>query len=282
MWGTLLLVADPVRRRGEWWQQQPDGTWLKWHEDDSRWEPQQFPPPPPEDGEPASSPPAATGAAPAGPALSSGITDTPAPTPGYKYARSDDETWWARDERTGELHWHDATAGQWRRYVDPTRSPGRTPILEGVEYAGFWRRLAALLVDSLLFVALGGLLLWATLGATGGLESATEEEGAAIGLVLQLVSAVALWLYDALMESSSKQATLGKMALGLRVTDLEGNRIGFGKATGRHFGKYISYFILGIGFLMVAWTRQKQGLHDQMAGTLVLKGRPSGPVEEPL
>ena len=266
-------MGDPVRRRGEWWQQQPGGSWLKWRESDSRWEPQEFPPPPPEDRELAETPAAAT-PAPVDAAVSSGMTDTPAPAPGYKYARSDDGTWWARDERTGDLHWHDAAAGQWRRYVDPSRSRGATRILEGVEYAGFWRRLAAMLIDSVLILAVAGLPLWAAL-AGGDFPSATPEEQTAMGLVLQLVGAVGAWLYDALMESSSKQATLGKMALGLRVTDLDGNRVGFGKATGRHFGKYISYFILGIGFLMVAWTRQKQGLHDQMAGTLVLKGRPA-------
>jgi uncharacterized RDD family membrane protein YckC len=79
-------------------------------------------------------------------------------------------------------------------------------------------------------------------------------------------------LYAALMESSSKQATLGKMALGVRVTDLDGNRIGFGKATGRHFAKILSALILGIGFLMVAFTQRKQGLHDMLAGTLVMRG----------
>jgi uncharacterized RDD family membrane protein YckC len=83
---------------------------------------------------------------------------------------------------------------------------------------------------------------------------------------------VVSWLYSALMERSSKQATLGKMALGIRVTDLDGNRIGFGKATGRYFAKILSALILGIGFLMVAFTQRKQGLHDMLAGTLVMRG----------
>ena len=82
---------------------------------------------------------------------------------------------------------------------------------------------------------------------------------------------VAQWLYFALMESSSKQATLGKMALGIRVTDVNGNRIGFGRATGRHFAKILSGLILGIGFLMAAFTEKKQALHDMIAGTLVVK-----------
>ena len=105
-----------------------------------------------------------------------------------------------------------------------------------------------------------------------------ESEGA--GLMIALLStyiismlavAVAGWLYFALMESSARGATLGKMALGLRVTDLNGNRIGFGRATGRYFGKIVSTAIFGIGFIMAAFTQQKQALHDIMAGCLVVR-----------
>ncbi len=60
------------------------------------------------------------------------------------------------------------------------------------------------------------------------------------------------------------------MALGIKVTDLNGHRIGFGKATGRYFGKIISAMILFIGFLMIGFTKKKQGLHDMMAGCLVV------------
>src|SRR5208282_6521696 len=77
------------------------------------------------------------------------------------------------------------------------------------------------------------------------------------------------WLYEALMESSSYQATLGKMIFGMKVTDLYGNRISFGRATGRHFAKILSGMILCIGFIMVGLTERKQGLHDLLAGTLV-------------
>jgi hypothetical protein len=72
------------------------------------------------------------------------------------------------------------------------------------------------------------------------------------------------------MESSTKQGTLGKMALGIKVTDLNGNRIDFSKASGRYFGKIISSIILCIGYIMVAFTQKKQGLHDIMAGCLVV------------
>jgi len=73
------------------------------------------------------------------------------------------------------------------------------------------------------------------------------------------------------MESSARQGTIGKSLLGLRVTDFEGNRISLLRAVGRYFAKIISAFILLIGFIMVAFTEKKQGLHDMLAGTLVLK-----------
>lgn len=86
-----------------------------------------------------------------------------------------------------------------------------------------------------------------------------------------LVDIVVSWLYYALSESSPKQATLGKQALGIVVTDLNGKRISFGKATGRYFGKYLSTITLFIGYLMAAFTDKNQALHDIMAGTLVVK-----------
>jgi len=106
-----------------------------------------------------------------------------------------------------------------------------------------------------------------------------EEPSTGVGLILMavgayffaiLLSVIMSWLYFALMESSSRGATLGKMALGIRVTDLSGNRISFGKATGRYFGKIVSSMILMIGYLMAAFTERKQALHDMMAGCLVV------------
>ena len=127
-------------------------------------------------------------------------------------------------------------------------------------YAGFWRRVAAALLDGLI---VGAVTAPFTVGMTSGNRySATYSS----------ISTVVWWLYSALMESSAKQATLGKMALGIRVTDLDGNRIGFGKATGRHFAKILSALILGIGFLMAAFTERKQALHDILADTLVVIG----------
>jgi uncharacterized RDD family membrane protein YckC len=90
---------------------------------------------------------------------------------------------------------------------------------------------------------------------------------------VQLVALVATWLYFALMESSPRGATVGKMVMGLRVVDEQGNRLSFLRATGRFFAKYISAIILMIGFLMAAFTDRKRALHDIIAGTLVVKTR---------
>jgi uncharacterized RDD family membrane protein YckC len=79
------------------------------------------------------------------------------------------------------------------------------------------------------------------------------------------------WIYYASLESSAWQATLGKKILGLKVTDLAGNRISFARASGRFFGKIVSGMILGIGFLMAGFTERKQALHDILAGCLVLR-----------
>ena len=78
------------------------------------------------------------------------------------------------------------------------------------------------------------------------------------------------WLYFALQESSVAQATLGKRAMGIKVTDDYGQRIGFGRATGRFFGKILSGVIFDIGFMLAGWTARKQALHDMLAGTVVV------------
>jgi uncharacterized RDD family membrane protein YckC len=137
-------------------------------------------------------------------------------------------------------------------------------------YAGFWRRVAAAILDGLL---LGVVTVPLTLGLGG------EDASRAAASSASTISTVISWLYYSLMESSAKQATVGKMALGIVVTDMDGRRIGFGKATARYFAKILSALILGIGFLMVAFTERKQGLHDLLAGTLVVKGGAPSPAQ---
>ena len=89
-----------------------------------------------------------------------------------------------------------------------------------------------------------------------------------------LMWVVAQWLYHACLESSSAQATIGQRAVHLTVTDGSGQRISFGRASGRFFASLLSGVILGIGYLMVAFTQRKQGLHDMVSGCVVLRSEP--------
>ena len=147
-------------------------------------------------------------------------------------------------------------------------------------YAGVWMRFLAYLVDALLMSAVLfplGFGLGLTIGASGADANSPHVNPGTNG-----VSIVVGWLYYSLLESSSWQGTLGKKLLGMRVIDLNGNRISFGRATGRYFGKILSGMICFIGFVMVAFTEKKQGLHDMLAGTLVVTGAATGePYREP-
>lgn len=139
-----------------------------------------------------------------------------------------------------------------------------------MEYAGFWRRFAAFIIDAIL-LGIVQTVLSVALGVV--IPAADMSEGAIIGYVVtfNLVIFIAIWLYFTLMESSAKQATLGKILVGIVVTDIDGNRVSFGRASGRYFGKAVSWVILTIGFLMAGFTERKQALHDIMAGCLVIR-----------
>jgi uncharacterized RDD family membrane protein YckC len=142
----------------------------------------------------------------------------------------------------------------------------------GVRYAGFWIRVLAAIIDTILLriVVAPIHIIFGGLGMAGMMAGLPHAPLAIFGGGVSLIVLFfASWLYEAFMESSSYQGTLGKMIFGLKVTDLYGNRISFERATGRHFAKILSAMILGIGYLMVAFTERKQGLHDQVAGTLV-------------
>ncbi len=142
--------------------------------------------------------------------------------------------------------------------------------------AGFWRRFAAYIIDSIILV-IGELIFIAVFfiavfSATGGLSTEIPDDYViAFWFAYNILTFVLPWLYFTAFEASSKQATPGKMAMGIIVTDLKGNRISFGRANGRYWSKIISTAILLIGYIMIGFTEKKQGLHDIIADTLVLK-----------
>ncbi len=151
-------------------------------------------------------------------------------------------------------------------------------------YAGFWLRLVAYIIDGVVIsvplLLIFGVLLVAT-GLSSTMSGMHPGEGpgnvlAVLGAALIFaaigIAAIGGWLYSALMESSPWQATLGKLALRLEVTDLAGRRISFGRASGRYFGKFVTGLIpLGIGYILAGFTEKKQAIHDMIAGCLVLR-----------
>jgi uncharacterized RDD family membrane protein YckC len=144
-----------------------------------------------------------------------------------------------------------------------------------VGYGGFWIRVVAYLIDGILLnIAFGilGLVLGVSLVPTNFSNLDSLDTMGAMG-TLQGISLIATWLYFSLLESSARGATVGKMAVGLRVVTNEGNRLSFLHATGRFFAKFISAIFFCIGFIMVAFTDRKRGLHDIIASTLVIKSR---------
>jgi len=164
-----------------------------------------------------------------------------------------------------------------------------------MEYGGFWIRVVAYIIDCIVVgivfsVALFVLISIGVIDFSPIMELAEDPvfqaggepdpaqafaAGQSVFQILGITSLVYLviyWLYEAVLVSSPMQATPGKMAVGLRITDLQGQPIGFGRATGRFVGKLVSRIIAYIGFIMAAFSERKQSLHDMMAGTLVVRG----------
>jgi len=151
-------------------------------------------------------------------------------------------------------------------------------------YAGFWLRFLAHIIDGLIIGAVGGAILLPMFFLTGlggfinALSHDRQPDPAVIAsfissiALLVLVSVLGSWLYYAYFESSDWQASVGKKVMNLIVTDMDGNRITFGRASGRYFAKIISGLIpLGIGYILAGVTEKKQALHDMITSCLVLR-----------
>ncbi|HEV2298082.1 MAG TPA: RDD family protein [Candidatus Acidoferrales bacterium] len=151
-------------------------------------------------------------------------------------------------------------------------------------YAGFWLRFVAYLIDSVILAIGCVVLILIFVFATGFAailrnvaENPSPEDvltGAIVlGIVFFSLGIIAMiWVYYAWMESSSSQGTVGKMALGLIVTDMQYRRVSFARASGRFFAKIITGLIpLAIGYIMAGFTAKKQALHDMIANCLVLR-----------
>ena len=151
-------------------------------------------------------------------------------------------------------------------------------------YAGFGQRLVAYIIDVIILMIVFAIVFsvfgismmpdMSSLGSETMSDAETAEmisKGFGGMMMANLLSTVLMILYFAYFESSEKQGTFGKQAMGIQVTDMDGNRITFGKAILRNVGRIISGMIIFIGYLMAAFTEKKQSLHDMIASTLVLK-----------
>ena len=142
-----------------------------------------------------------------------------------------------------------------------------------VEYAGFWIRVGAALIDTLLVVAVILPLLvwiygWSYFGDETGFIAGPADF--LISWVAPAIAVIAFWLY--------RQATPGKMMLSLRVVDATtGNTLSVGQSIGRYLGYYVSTIPLLIGLIWVAFDSRKQGWHDKLAGTVVIRSKTRGP-----
>jgi uncharacterized RDD family membrane protein YckC len=154
-----------------------------------------------------------------------------------------------------------------------------TPDFPHVFYAGFWIRVAAALLDGIILF-IPTQIIDSSVRAAFGLDPTPfapqpgpPAQEAIAGVINFVIGVVIGWLYYALQESSNHQATIGKRACGIKVIGLDGQRISFARATGRHFAEILSGLTLFVGYMMAGWTQRKQALHDMIAGTYVVWSR---------
>ncbi|WP_292464780.1 RDD family protein [Methanolobus sp.] len=142
------------------------------------------------------------------------------------------------------------------------------------QYAGFWKRLLAAIFDTFLVTVVGGpisiilgVIVGSSIGSIVGLLGKDSFFPALLSTAFFFIGGIFLilrWLYFAIMESSSHQATFGKKLAGIKVTDMDGRKISFWRATLRHFAKILSAMVYYLGYLMIGFTEKKAGAarHD--------------------
>ena len=162
--------------------------------------------------------------------------------------------------------------------------PKITVVNSEVKYAGFWIRWVALIVDNFIvsvamFIFIFAMVsIWGLSGLAKDVSSVFGVLSKVIGFGIPfviLLSFLIPWIYFIVM-TNKKGATLGKKILGLKVVSETGEKLSLGKIILREtIGKFVSGLIFSIGFLMAAFTEKKQGLHDKMAGSLVVYEDPN-------
>lgn len=153
--------------------------------------------------------------------------------------------------------------------AQPPASAAAAADWTGPIYAGLWRRAAAQIVDALVLYLVGAVI-GGFLGFFMAFSGATQMQVTVVaGVIATLCGAI----YEIGLHASSFQATVGKAALRIKVTDQTGVRLSVIRATGRYLAKFVSFWTLGVAYVMAGFTRRRQALHDKMAGTLVVRAK---------
>ncbi len=148
-------------------------------------------------------------------------------------------------------------------------------LVEGAEirtgkmrYAGFWLRLGAIFLDSII-LAVGNSGLALIAGLSMGQALGTEQRGLSLTVVLMAIQLGTGISYETIL-IGKYGATLGKMACKIYVVTAEGGRVSYLRACGRYFARVLSAFTLLIGYIMAAFDPEKRTLHDRICNTRVV------------
>jgi uncharacterized RDD family membrane protein YckC len=154
-------------------------------------------------------------------------------------------------------------------FAPPTADVADIHVEREIEYVGFWRRVAATLIDTILILAFTFPIALAIYGM------AYLDESTKTGFFAGPADMFLSWGVPALVSIVfwlTKQATPGKMAVSAKVVDAKtGNTLSVGQSIGRYLGYFVSMFPLGLGLIWVAFDARKQGWHDKLAGTVVVR-----------
>jgi len=155
----------------------------------------------------------------------------------------------------------------------PAQGMAPAAVIEQVSYAGFWRRFWAVLIDVIVtYFPIATVRVLLGLPVSGSFDPTVPAAwwSGAFEMVID-------WLYAALLISSPWRATLGQAVMDLHVTDLNGDRISFGRATARYLAQILNLLTLGFGILMQVFSPRRQALHDLVSGTVVVRSRGHAP-----
>ncbi|MDR1075185.1 MAG: RDD family protein [Xanthomonadaceae bacterium] len=183
----------------------------------------------------------------------------------------------AKPEQAGAAETPVADSGEYTPYAAPIAalSGDIAPVTGGeIVYAGFWKRVAAYCVDSVVIwvisTVINTIVMIVMIALMAGGTRTSETTVLIFQMVMYLISTLLTAAYYASFHSSQGKATLGKMAVGIKVVRSDGSRISLARGVGRYFATILSSLIFCIGFIMAAFTQRKQALHDMICDTLVV------------